>query len=81
MQQPANANKRLLLFGFANANAFLPMHALALSEERATGTAQVLVNHGFGAQTVAGLGSSLLLAGNTSASAGEKNTRVEVWLR
>lgn len=81
LQQPTNANKDVLLFGFANGNAFLPMHALGLSEERATGVAQVLIHHGFGPRTVAGLGPSMLLAGNTSEIAGEKNTRVEVWLR
>jgi len=81
LKQPANAKKDVLLFGFANGNAFLPMHSLALSEERATGVAQVLIHHGFGPTTVAGLASSVLLAGNTSEMAGEKNTRVEVWLR
>lgn len=81
LRQPANANKKVLLFGFANGNAMIPMHALGLSEERALSVAQVLIHKGFGPSTVQGLGPAVLLAANNSEMAGEKNTRVEVWLR
>lgn len=81
MSQPENAERRLLLMGFSDANEVNPMHSLELSVHRVDTIADLLIHRGIGPLRVRGYGSAIPVASNDTALGRTKNRRVEVWVR
>ncbi len=81
MNHPDNAERRLLLMGFADANEVIPLHSLELSVHRVDTIADLLIGRGIAPARVRGYGSALPVAGNDTPHGRHKNRRVEVWVR
>ncbi len=81
MNHPNNAERRLLLMGFSDANEVIPLHSLELSVHRVDTIADLLIGRGIGPVRVRGYGSALPVAGNDTPHGRHKNRRVEVWVR
>jgi phosphate transport system substrate-binding protein len=80
-KRPGNERRRIMLFGFADSNETLPIHALDLSINRADALAEALINAGVAPTRVRGYGQEVPVASNATEKGRIKNRRVEVWIR
>ena len=81
MARPENAQRRLLLLGFANPQPRTPYQALSLSQERVDYVSSELLALHMKVTTVRGFGGHMNLVNADVPAAAARNNRVEVWLR
>ena len=80
MSKPENQNRKLMLFGFADAKESVPYLSLSLSISRADAVADYLIKNGLAPAKVRGFGQELPVASNKSPTGRHINRRVEVWI-
>jgi len=80
MEKPENKDKRLLLFGFADADEVIPYMSLSLSIERADRVSDVLQRFQLNPDRVRGYGQELPVSSNKTQQGRIRNRRVEVWV-
>lgn len=80
MKQPENQQKRLMLFGFADADEVIPYMSLSLSIERADRVSDVLQRFHLNPVRVRGYGQELPVSSNKTLQGRIRNRRVEVWV-
>jgi len=80
IQDPKNAGRKIMLFGFADGSGSRAAN-LALSKDRAAAVAAEFLKRGVTPAIISGFGQDLPVAPNDTAEGREKNRRVEVWLR
>jgi phosphate transport system substrate-binding protein len=80
LSQPAQRDKRVSLFGFADNQGGDRLN-VDLSERRAAVVSRELAGRGVTADRVLGFGSALPLASNDTPDGRERNRRVEIWIR
>ncbi len=80
LSQSANRGRRVLLFGFADAQGGAEANR-RLSAARAEAVAGELRSEGVAAEVATGFGSALPVASNETEEGRHRNRRVEVWLR
>ena len=81
MQRPENANRRVVLMGFANPQPRSPMQSLFMSQERADLVSSELLSLNMKVVTVRGFGGKMNLLEASQPASRFWNDRVEVWLR
>ena len=81
MQRPENANRRVVLMGFANPQPRSPMQSLFMSQERADLVSSELLSLNMKVVTVRGFGGKMNLLEASQPASRYWNDRVEVWLR
>ena len=80
MKSPENKQKRLMLFGFADADEVIPYMSLSLSIERADRVSDVLQRYHLNPDRVRGYGQELPVSSNKTIQGRIRNRRVEVWI-
>lgn len=80
LAEPGNAQRGLMLFGFADPQGAEPGN-IKMSKERAAIVARELEIRGVKASLVSGFGSALPVATNADEAGRQRNRRVELWLR
>lgn len=80
MQRPGNKKKRLMLFGFSDANEVLPYRSLSVSIERADTVADKLLMSHLIPDRVRGYGHALPVSSNQTQQGRVRNRRVEIWI-
>lgn len=80
MKKPENKTKRLMLFGFADADEVIPYMSLSLSIERADRVSDVLQRFRMNPDRVRGYGQELPVSSNLTLQGRIRNRRVEVWV-
>jgi phosphate transport system substrate-binding protein len=81
MQQPANAQRELVVTGFADSSEGTPFFSLSISNDRVDYVAERLARAGLKPRGAIGFGGAVPVAPNSSELGRLKNRRVEVWLR
>jgi phosphate transport system substrate-binding protein len=81
LQLPINRGKRVLVIGFADANAGSAVAATLMSNDRADLVAHELMARGFSVSHARGIGSQVPLAATGTPTARYRNERVEIWLQ
>lgn len=81
LQLPINRGKRVLVIGFADANAGSAVAATLMSNDRADLVAHELMARGFSVAHARGIGSQVPLAATGTPTARYRNERVEIWLQ
>ena len=81
LKRPENAQRRVLLMGFANPQPGAPMQSLFLSQERVDLVSSELLALNLKVITVRGFGGTMTLLDASQPSSRHRNERVEVWLR
>ena len=81
LARPENAERKLVLVGFANPEPKNPYQALALSQERVDYVASELLALQMKVVKVRGLGGRMSLVDAGQSSSRFRNDRVEVWIR
>ena len=81
LQRPENAQRRVVLMGFANPQPRTPMQSLFLSQERVDFVSSELLALNMKVVTVRGFGGRMNLVEGAQATSRYRNDRVEVWLR
>jgi phosphate transport system substrate-binding protein len=80
MQQPENARRALLLYGYCD-NQGNPQANQFLSQQRAQAVARLLKQRGLTPAYVKGYGAANPIASNATSEGRERNRRVDVWLK
>lgn len=80
LAEPANAQRGLMLFGFADQQGAEGGN-VKMARERAQFIGRELETRGIKPALIAGLGSSLPVATNSDEAGRQRNRRVELWLR
>lgn len=81
LQRPENANRRVVLMGFANPQPRTPMQSLFLSQERVDFVSSEMLALNMKVITVRGFGGKMNLLEASQPASRYRNDRVEVWLR
>jgi len=81
LSRPENAQRKVVLVGFANPEPKAPYQSLSFSQERVDFVASELLALNMKVVTVRGMGGRMNLADARQPSARYRNERVEVWLR
>jgi phosphate transport system substrate-binding protein len=81
MREPANAERELVIAGFADSSEGTPFFSLSLSNDRVDYVAERLGKAGLNPRGAIGFGGAVPVAPNSSELGRLKNRRVEVWLR
>jgi phosphate transport system substrate-binding protein len=81
MQDPANAERELVVAGFADSSEGTPFFSLAISNDRVDYVAERLAKAGLKPRGAIGFGGAVPVAPNSTELGRLKNRRVEVWLR
>lgn len=81
MRQPANAERELVVAGFADSSEGTPFFSLSISNDRVDYVAERLGKAGLKPRGAIGFGGAVPVAPNSSELGRLKNRRVEVWLR
>ena len=80
MERPENHDRKLMLFGFADAKEDIPLASLALSVNRADTVADYLIANGIGPFAIRGYGQAMPVTNNETDHGRHYNRRVEVWI-
>jgi len=81
LAKPANSNKKVMLFGFADSSESLPVFSLDLSTYRVDWVSDLLIKNGIDPVRVRAYGDAIPVASNEDPGGRHKNRRVEVWLQ
>lgn len=81
MARPENRQRKLMVFGFADARETSTYLSLSFSVNRADAVADYLINSGLEPDKVRGYGQDLPIANNNNERNRNLNRRVEVWVR
>lgn len=80
-ERPEFRGKRLMLFGFSDANESLPYMSYSLSVNRADAVGDYLIRMGLAPTNIRGYGHDLPVSSNDNEYGRYHNRRVEVWVK
>lgn len=81
MSQEENRDRKLMLFGFADAKEELPYASLSLSINRADAVADYLLKKGVAPHRIRGYGQEMPVTNNETDRGRHYNRRVELWIQ